>query len=195
MCHCGVVVKELLARADKPGSTPGEAVFCFLYRFSFPVWSLFSTLFFLLAFFSLFLLLTLLVMHLDQYQYVLSLKGFQKLRVDLQTGQAYDLIKTIRPVKTCPSSETAEFFSMLVDIMTNNTQYTTNCTNLHPTPTSDPLAKVKLAFCTSSYSSIIYRGLKARLPLINLYFKSNNKLVFHNSVNFRAHSCDFSGKG
>ena len=41
MCHCGAVVKELLARADKPGSTPGDAVFCLLYRF-FPVnWSLF----------------------------------------------------------------------------------------------------------------------------------------------------------
>ena len=54
-------------------------------------------------------------------------------------------------VNLCPlSSQRAEFFSMLVDIMTNNTQYTTNCTNLHPTPTSDPLAKVKLAFCTSS---------------------------------------------
>ena len=26
--------------------------------------------------------------------------------------------------------------------------------------------------------------------LMNL-FKSNNKLAFHNSVNFRAHSCDF----
>ena len=36
-----------------------------LYRF-FPVWSLLLTLFFLLAFFSLFLLLTLSVMHLDQ---------------------------------------------------------------------------------------------------------------------------------
>ena len=32
---------------------------------------------------------------------------------------------------------------MLVDFLTNNTQYTTNCTNLHPTPTSDPRAKVK----------------------------------------------------
>ena len=32
---------------------------------------------------------------------------------------------------------------MLVDIVTNNTLYTTNCTNLHPTPTSDPRAKVK----------------------------------------------------
>ena len=42
------------------------------------------------------------------------------------------------------------FFSVLVDIMTNNIQYTTDCTNLHPTLTSDPPAKVKLAFCTSS---------------------------------------------
>ena len=32
---------------------------------------------------------------------------------------------------------------MLVDIATNKTQCTTNCTNLHPTPTSDQLAKVK----------------------------------------------------
>ena len=31
MCHCGAVAKELLALADKPGSTPGDAVFCFLY--------------------------------------------------------------------------------------------------------------------------------------------------------------------
>ena len=33
--HCGAVVKELLARADKPGSTSGDAVFCFLYFFFF----------------------------------------------------------------------------------------------------------------------------------------------------------------
>ena len=52
-----------------------------------------------------------------------------------------------KTVKTCPSSEIAEFFSVLVNIMTNNKQYTTNwCTNLHPTPSSGPLAKVKLAF-------------------------------------------------
>ena len=54
--------------------------------------------------------------------------------LDLHTGQAWDQIKTISPVKTCPASETAEFFPALVDIMTNNTQYTTNCTHLHPTP-------------------------------------------------------------
>ena len=40
---------------------------------------------------------------------------------------------------------------MLVDIMTNNAQYTTDCANLHPTPASDQLAKVKLAFRTSSF--------------------------------------------
>ena len=56
------MVKELLALADKPGSTPGDAVFTV-----FPVLFLFLTLFFLLAFFPLFLLQTLLVMHLDQY--------------------------------------------------------------------------------------------------------------------------------
>ena len=67
MCHCGAVVKELLGRADKPGSTTGDAVSCFFVPFFFPVWSLFFNSIFLLAFFSLFLLLTLLVMHLDQY--------------------------------------------------------------------------------------------------------------------------------
>ena len=35
MCHCGKVVKELLERANKlkPGSTPGDAVFCFFAPF------------------------------------------------------------------------------------------------------------------------------------------------------------------
>ena len=56
--------------------------------------------------------------------YILSLspefyfgKGISK-ALDLHTGQAYDQIKTIS-CQDCPSSETAEFFSMLVDIMTN----------------------------------------------------------------------------
>ena len=66
MCRWGAVVKELLARVDKPGSTPGDAVFCFFVPFFF-LFGLFLTLFFILAFFSLFLLLTLLIMHLDQY--------------------------------------------------------------------------------------------------------------------------------
>ena len=29
--HCGAVVNELLARENKPGSTPGDAVFCFFF--------------------------------------------------------------------------------------------------------------------------------------------------------------------
>ena len=41
----------------------------------------------------------------------------------------------------------------------------------------------------------IYPGLKAKLPLINLEFQSNNKLVFHKSVHFRVHSCDFCFEG
>ena len=122
-CHCGTVVKELLACADKPGSTPGDAVFCFFVPFFFSCLVSFLTLFFLLAFFSLFSRLTLLVMHLDQWYFklksgVLFGKGLSK-ALDLHTGQAYDQIIIISPVKTCPSSE---FFAVLVDIMTSNTQ-------------------------------------------------------------------------
>ena len=60
--HCGAVAKELLERADKSGSTPGDAVFCFFVPFYSLLSLFFLTLFFLLAFFSLFLMLTLLVM-------------------------------------------------------------------------------------------------------------------------------------
>ena len=35
MCHCAAVVKELIARADQPGLTPGDAVFCFFVPFFF----------------------------------------------------------------------------------------------------------------------------------------------------------------
>ena len=35
VCHCGAVVKELLACADRPGSTAGDAVFCFFAAFFF----------------------------------------------------------------------------------------------------------------------------------------------------------------
>ena len=63
--------------------------------------------------------------------YILSLspeyyfgKGISRV-LDLHTGQAYGQKKP-QAVNLCPlSSQTAEFFSMLVDIMTNNTQYTT----------------------------------------------------------------------
>ena len=121
-----------------------------LYRFFF-LFGLFFNTIFPFGLFSLFLLLTLLVHALGSI-YILSLspefyfgKGILKVP-DLHTGQAYDQKKTI----SCQEmSLLREFFSKLVNIITNNTQNTKNCTNLHPTPTSDPLAKVKLAFCTS----------------------------------------------
>ena len=45
VCHCGAVVKEFLARAEKPDSTPGDAAFCFFVPSFFPVWSIFNTIF------------------------------------------------------------------------------------------------------------------------------------------------------
>ena len=41
MCHYGAVVKELHKRADKPGSTQGDAVFCFFVPFFFCLVSFF----------------------------------------------------------------------------------------------------------------------------------------------------------
>ena len=85
MCEwqCGAVVKEFLASADEPGSTPGDVAFSVsLYSFIIIIILIiiliiiiiiilfsicFLALFFLLACFSLFVLLTLLIMHLDQY--------------------------------------------------------------------------------------------------------------------------------
>ena len=117
----------------------------------------FLTLFFLLAFF---LPLTLLVMHLDQYIniYLEFESGVSFCKRDFKSSwSAYwpclrpekKKHKLSRPVPPLKQLIFFFFFSVLVDIMTNNIQYTTDCTNLHPTPTSDPL-KVKLAFCTSS---------------------------------------------
>ena len=48
VCHCGAVVKELFTVADKPGSTPGDAIFCLLVA-PFFLSFFFLTLFFLLA--------------------------------------------------------------------------------------------------------------------------------------------------
>ena len=90
MCHCGAVVKELLDRADKPGSTPGDAVFCLV--------SFFNTIFPFGLFF--FILTTDPAGHALESRYILSLslefyfgKGNSK-ALDLHTGQAYDQKKT-----------------------------------------------------------------------------------------------------
>ena len=108
VCHCGAVVKELLARADKPGSTPGDDVFCFFVPFFFFLF------FFFYRFFSCPVLNTIFPFgifffiltadpagHALGSIYILSLspefyfgKGISK-ALDLHTGQAYDQIKTI----------------------------------------------------------------------------------------------------
>ena len=97
MRHCGAVVKELLARADKPGSIPGYDVFCFFVPFfSCPV---LSTIFPFGIFF--FTLTADPAGHALGSIYILSLspefyfgKGISK-ALDMHTGQAYDQIKTI----------------------------------------------------------------------------------------------------
>ena len=153
VCHCGAVVKEFLARAVKPGSTPGDAAFCFFV----PFFSLFGV-FFLNTFFPFGLFFFILTA--DPAGYALGSIYF-KLKsgvlfwkrdfktLDLHTGQAYDQIKTISCQDMSLLWNSWIFFNVSWH-HDKQTQYTTNCTNLQPTPTSDPPAKVKLAFCTSS---------------------------------------------
>ena len=99
MRHCGAVVRELLAPADKPDSTSGDAVFCFFVLF-FSVWSLFFNTIFPFGLFS-FILTTDPAGHALGSIYFLSSspefyfgKGISK-ALDLHTGQAYDQKKTI----------------------------------------------------------------------------------------------------
>ena len=147
VCHCGAVVKELFERADKPGSTLGDSVFCFFVPFFLCLVSFFNTIFpFALFFF---------VLNADPAGHALGSictgilnlspecyfgKGMISKALDLHTAQAYDQKKKHKLSSHAPPLKQL-IFSMLVDIVTNNTQYTTNCTNLHPTPNSDPLAK------------------------------------------------------
>ena len=87
MFHCSAVVKELLARADKPGS----AVFCFLVPLLFIHFFLFS-----LCFLTLFFLLTCFFFiftadpadHALGSIYILNLSPEFRV-LDLHTGQAY----------------------------------------------------------------------------------------------------------
>ena len=124
-----------------------------LYRFFFCLVSFFNTIFPFGLFF--FILTADPAGHALGSIYILSLspefyfgKGISK-ALDLHTGQAYDQIKTISCQDMSLLWNSWIFFNVSWH-HDKHTQYTTNCTNLHPTPTSDPLAKVKLAFCTSS---------------------------------------------
>ena len=96
--HCGAVVKKLLARADKPRSTPSDAVFCFFvpFFFFFALWSLFLKTIFPFGLFFFFILTADPDGHVLGSIYILNLslefyfgKGTSK-ALDLPTGQAYD---------------------------------------------------------------------------------------------------------
>ena len=99
MCHCGAVVKELLERADKPGSTPDDVIFCFFVPFFLCLVSFFNTIFPFGLFF--FVLNADPTGHALGSIYILSLspefyfgKGISKV-LDLHTGQPYEQKKTI----------------------------------------------------------------------------------------------------
>ena len=93
VCHYGAVVKELLAHVDQPGSTPGDAVFCFFVLFFFFLFFFFLFgLFFLTTIFPFDLFLFILTAdpagHALGSIYILSLspefyfgKGIQKLLI------------------------------------------------------------------------------------------------------------------
>ena len=99
VCHCGAVGKELHAPADKPGSTPGDAVFCFFVLFFLCLVSFLNTIFPFGLFF--FILTADPDGHTLGSIYILSSspefyfgKGISK-ALDLHTDQAYDQKKTI----------------------------------------------------------------------------------------------------
>ena len=129
--------------------------FCFLVPFFFPcLVYFFNTIFSFGLFF--FILTADPAGHSLRSIHILSLcpefyfgKGISKV-LDLHTGQAYDQMKTISCQDMSLLWNSWIFFNVSWH-HDKHTQYTTNCTNLHPTPTGDPLAKVKLAFCTYYY--------------------------------------------
>ena len=131
VCHCGAVVKEFLARADKPGSTPGDAAFCFLVPF-FSLFGLFFNTFFPFGLFF-FILTADPAGHALGSIYILSLspefyfgKGISK-ALDLHTGQAYDQIKTISCQDMSLLWNSWIFFNVSWH-HDKHTQYTTNWT-------------------------------------------------------------------
>ena len=171
VCHRCAVVKELLARADKPGSTtPGHAVFCFLIVHFFFLFGLcFLTVFFLLACCPSLLLLTLLIMHFYHNIYF-KLKSevlFWKRDFKRSWSVYWPTLRPDKNHKPCQDISLLWNSWSFFDVSwhhdkLNNTQYTTYCTNLHPTPTSDPLAKFKLALL---YIVLIINIITLKFPL------------------------------
>ena len=141
VCHCGSVVKELLVRADKPGSTPGDSVFCFFvpFLFLFDLF-LFNSIFPFGLFF--FVLTADPAGHTLGSIYILSLsqefyfgKGISK-ALDLHTGQAYDQKKNIS--------------SQDMSLLLNSWMFFNVSWHHDKQHIVHHKVKVKLAFCSSS---------------------------------------------
>ena len=132
VCHYGAVVKEFLACADKPGSTPSDAAFSFFVSF-------FSHYFFFCPFFLYSYCRPCWSCTWINIYFKLKSGGLFWKRdtktLDLHTGQAYDQIKNISCQDMSLLWNGWIFFNVSWH-HDKNTQYTTNCTNLQPTPTS-----------------------------------------------------------
>ena len=139
-CHYGAVVKEFLACADKPASTPSDAAFSFFLSFSFAgLVYFFSHYFFFWPFFLYSYFRPCWSCTWINIYFKLKSRGLFWKRdtktLDLHTGQAYDQIKNISCQDMSLLWNRWIFFNVSWHHDTN-TQYTTNCTNLQPTPTS-----------------------------------------------------------
>ena len=96
------MVKELLTRADKPGSTPGDAVFCFFVSvFFFLLGPFFNIIFSFGLFFCILTadpaghaLGSIYILTLRSSPEFYFVRGISK-ALDLHTGQAYHQKKTI----------------------------------------------------------------------------------------------------
>ena len=138
----------------KPGSTPATLFSVSLYVFFFSVWPFFNTTF---PFSPFFFILT---AHLATHP-LGSISGVLFWKRDFKSWKsswsAYMYWPSLWPEKkkhklsrhVPPLKQLNFFFNVSWH---HDKQHTVhhNCTNLYPTPASDPLAKVKLAFCTSS---------------------------------------------
>ena len=152
VCHYGAVVKEFLACADKPGSTPSDAAFSFFVLFFFSgLVYFFSHYFFFWPYFPYSYCRPCWSCTWINIYFKLKSGGLFWKR-DTKTLDLRAYWPSLRPDKKhklsrhVPPLKQVNFFSMSVDIMTQT----------HSTPqtvliySQHPQAKVKLAFCTAS---------------------------------------------
>ena len=151
MCVSVVQWSRSCLHTCQPGSTPATLFSVSLYVFFFSVWPVFNT-----AFpFSLFFFI--LTAHLASHP-LGSISGVLFWKRDFKSWKsswsAY--WPSLRPEKNISCQDMSLLWNSWIFFFNvswhHDKQHTVhlNWTNLYPTPASDPLAKVKLAFCTLS---------------------------------------------